>query len=180
MKIAQVERPGSRLPGVTNPDPPHDPWTKQQPPSVDPPQSEQRYGGPPYPGQPYSGQPYSGQPYSGQPYSGQPYGPPPAQLAYGAPNAYAAMVNFPKPTGWFIVNWLFFWPLAIYSLVSAWGNIDRALVAGDYAGAHYQCARVRKFGIIALGVGVALPVLMLLLFAVAFGTATSTSVQIGG
>jgi hypothetical protein len=23
------------------------------------------------------------------------------------------MVNFPKPTGWFIVTWLFLWPLAV-------------------------------------------------------------------
>ena len=60
-----------------------------------------------------------------------------------------------KPTGWFVVNWLFFWPLAIYSLVSAWGNIDRALFAGDVAGAQYQAGRVRKFGIIALCIGVA-------------------------
>jgi hypothetical protein len=32
-----------------------------------------------------------------------------------------------KPTGWFIVNWLFFWPTAIYSLVTHWNNIDRDL-----------------------------------------------------
>ena len=64
-----------------------------------------------------------------------------------------------KPTGWFVVNWLFFWPLAIYSLVSAWGNIDRALFAGDVQGAQYQADRVKKFGIIALCIGIVIIVL---------------------
>jgi hypothetical protein len=178
---------------VTNPDQPHDPWTKKgagdQP--GEPPQGGQTYGAQPYPGQqypqepygqqPYPQQPYSQQPYPQQPYPGQPYGGAPGYPPYGSPQgAYAAMVNFPKPTGWFIVTWLFLWPLAIYSLVSAWSNIDRALLVGDYAGAQYQAGRVRKFGIISLCVSIGIYVLMFTLFFVVFAASTSsTSVQIG-
>jgi hypothetical protein len=55
-----------------------------------------------------------------------------------------------KPTGWFIVNWLFFWPTAIYSLVAHWNNIDPAAYAGDIGRAQFHTAKVRKLGIIAL------------------------------
>jgi hypothetical protein len=55
-----------------------------------------------------------------------------------------------KPTGWFIVNWLLFWPTAIYSLVSHWNKIDPAAYSGDIAGAQFHAAKVKKHGIIAL------------------------------
>ena len=95
---------------------------------------------------PYGQAPYGQAPYGQAPYGQAPYG----QAPYGAP-PYGGIA---KPTGWFVVNWLFFWPLAIYSLTSAWGNIDRALFAGDLAGARYQADRVKKFGIIALCIGI--------------------------
>jgi hypothetical protein len=169
---------------VTTPDQPHDPWTKQPPAGDSPSQPPPSGWGQPYPGQGYPGQQYPSQQYPGQQYPGQGYpppgyGPPPGYPAYGAQQAYAAMVNFPKPTGWFIVTWIFLWPLAIYSLVSAWSNIDRALLVGDYAGAQYQAGRVRKFGIISLCVSIGIYVLMFVLFFVVFATATSTSVRLG-
>ena len=79
-----------------------------------------------------------------------------------------------KPVGWFIVNWLFLWPLAIYSLVSAWQNIDRALWAGDVRGAQHQADRVKKFGIIALCIGLGWIVLVVVLEVVLFASATVT------
>jgi interferon-induced transmembrane protein len=111
-----------------------------------PPNAAQAYGYPQAQGQPPYGQ--QQQSYGQPPYGQPPYGPPPNP--YGGHYLNAVQ----KPTGWFIVNWLFLWPLAIYSLVSAWGNIDRALFAGDVAGAQYQANRVRKFGIIALCIGI--------------------------
>jgi len=124
-----------------------------QPPYAQPGYGQPPYGPPPY-GQPPYGQPgYGPPPYGQSPYGPPPYGQPPYPQQYGFPSPYANAVA--KPTGWFVVNWLFFWPLAIYSLVSAWQNIDRALFAGDVAGAQFQAGRVRKFGIIALCVGIA-------------------------
>jgi hypothetical protein len=124
------------------------------------------YGQPAY-GQPADGQPAYGQPAYGQPAFGQPapqYGqapynpaafPPPgyppagyAQPGYGQPAYLAPPVA--KPTGWFIVNWLFFWPTAIYSLVSHWNKIDPAAYAGDLATAQFHASKVKKQGIIAL------------------------------
>jgi Interferon-induced transmembrane protein len=70
------------------------------------------------------------------------------------------------------VNWLFFWPLAIYSLTSAWGNIDRALFAGDINGARYHADRVKKFGIIALCIGAGW-ILLWIIIAVAVGSSSS-------
>ncbi|MEO8750202.1 MAG: CD225/dispanin family protein, partial [Allobranchiibius sp.] len=132
-------------------------------------QPQQPYGQQPQ--QPYGQQPpaqYPQQPYGQQqPYPQQPYG----QQPYGAPG-YPAAAAFPKPTGWFIVNWLFLWPLAIYSLVSAWQNIDRALFAGDFRGAQYHADRVKRFGIIALCVGIGLTVLYVIFFAVVFSNAS--------
>ncbi|WP_375485104.1 CD225/dispanin family protein [uncultured Jatrophihabitans sp.] len=114
------------------------------------------YGQAPPPGYGYGQAPYGQTPYGQAPYGQAPYGQPPygqapyGQAPYGAP-PYGGVA---KPTGWFVVNWLFFWPLAIYSLTSAWGNIDRALFAGDLAGAQHQADRVKKFGIIALCIGI--------------------------
>jgi hypothetical protein len=128
------------------------------------------YGQPPY-GQPGYG-PYGQPPYGQAPYGQAPYGqpgyggyPPPM---YGRPNPYANAVV--KPLGWFIVNWLFLWPLAIYSLVSAWQNIDPALYAGDVDTARFHADRVRKFGIIALCVGIASAVLWIVLVAAIFAS----------
>ena len=118
---------------------------------------------------PYSKQQPSGQPPYGPP--GQPPYGPPGQPPYGygpyypAPGYGLPTVN--KHTGWFVVNWLFFWPLALYSLLSAYMNIDRALYAGDVAGAEYQANRVRRFGIIALCLGIAWIVLVILMMVVA-------------
>ena len=116
---------------------------------------QQAYGQP-YPGQPYSGQPYPGQPYPGQPYPGQPY--PPQPYGPGYP-PYAVQ----KPTGWFIVNWLFFWPTAIYSLVTHWNNIDRDLYYGNLDGARKHADGVRRHGIIALCISLGLIVLWIIL-----------------
>jgi len=71
-----------------------------------------------------------------------------------------------KPTGWFIVNWLFFWPTAIYSLVSHWNNIDPAAYAGDIATAQFHAGKVKKLGIIALCISAVILVLYVILFAV--------------
>jgi hypothetical protein len=127
------------------PPPGQNPWQQYPPPQ----QYAAPQGGPPPAGPPPYGYQQPGQAPQG--YLQQPaYGPPQGN-PYGA--QYNAVQQFPKPTGWFVVNWLFFWPLAIYSLTSAWGNIDRALFAGDLAGAQFQANRVKKFGIIALCIG---------------------------
>jgi hypothetical protein len=140
--------------------------------------------------------PYNPNPYGSPGYGQQPpppgYGPPPGYAAappppgyaqpyppqqpppgYGAPNPYAQQyaASFQKPTGWFVVNWLFFWPLAIYSLTSAWGNIDRALFAGDLNGAKFHADRVKKFGIISLCIGLGWIVLVIILVAAAGSSA---------
>ncbi len=128
---------------------------------------QQPYGqAPQYAQQPYGQQGYA-QNYQ-QGYGQQAYGQPGyAQPGFGNPGYGGYGAGVAKPTGWFVVNWLFFWPLAIYSLVSAWGNIDRALFAGDVAGAQYQADRVKKFGIIALCIGIAWIALWIILAAVA-------------
>ena len=158
---------------------PYPPQPGQQPYGQQP--QQQSYGQPPqYAQQPY-GQPpqYAQQPYGQQGYGQPPFGqqgygqPPFGQPGYGNPGygGYGAAVS--KPTGWFVVNWLFFWPLAIYSLVSAWGTIDAALYAGDVAGAQYQANRVKKFGIIALCIGAAWIALWFILVIVAATSASS-------
>jgi hypothetical protein len=134
----------------------------QQPSAYPPPgyaggQPNQQYGQQPYGQQPYGQQPYGQQPYGQQPYPGQ-YPPPPAGYPpYGYPPAV------PKPTGWFVVNWLFFWPTAIYSLVAHWSNIDRAAYAGDMASAQRHAQSVRRLGIWALCIGIALSVIWIIL-----------------
>jgi hypothetical protein len=150
---------------VSSPQPPYgqgeNPYG-QQPPYGQPPYGQPPYGQPPYGQQPYGQQPYGQQPYGQPAYGQQPYGAPPyGQQQYGAVD---------KPTGWFVVNWIFLWPLAIYSLVSAWQNIDRALYAGDVAAARHHADRVRKFGIIALCVGLAYYVLVLILIVAAIAS----------
>ena len=135
--------------------------------------SQQQYGQQPYDQQAYGqqaygqqyGQSYGQQPYGqqayGQPYGQQPYGtpqyPPPGYPPYGYPPPVA------KPVGWFVVNWLFFWPTAIYSLVAHWSNIDRAAYAGDLASAQQHAASVRRLGIWALCIGIGIFVLMIVL-----------------
>jgi hypothetical protein len=136
---------------------------------------QQPYGQQPY-GQPYGQQPYGQQPYGQQPYGQQPYGQQPyGQQPYGQQPGYPP--QYPPPgwgtspyampverhVGWFIVTWLFFWPLAVYSLVSAYRGIDRAVALGDVAGARYHAERVKKFGIVALAIGIGLMVLFVLL-----------------
>ncbi|WP_370054778.1 hypothetical protein [Leifsonia sp. EB41] len=61
------------------------------------------------------------------------------------------------------MNWLFFWPLALYSLLSAWNRIDPAVRVGEIAEAQRQVRRVRTFGIIGLCVGCASFVLSVVL-----------------
>lgn len=75
-----------------------------------------------------------------------------------------------KPTGWFIVNWLFFWPTAIYSLVTHWNHIDPAAYAGDLATAQFHARAARKHGIIALCLAGGIFVLYLVAFIVLFST----------
>lgn len=164
---------------------PQDPYPSNQPPQGQQPygqpaQGQQLGAGQSYPPppsfekqQPYGGQqPYGSQQQPGQGGYGQGgYG----QAGYGAPpnpygNQYLNSVQ--KPTGWFIVNWLFLWPLAIYSLTSAWQNIDRALFAGDVRGAQFQADRVKKFGIIALCVGIGWITLWIII-AVAVGSSVN-------
>jgi hypothetical protein len=122
-------------------------------------------------------QQYGQQQYVQQPQYGQQ--PPPG---FGYPQGYGTPAPYPvdKPTGWFVVNWLFFWPTAIYSLVSHWNNIDRDLYQGNIAGARMHAAAVRKHGIIALCLSIAFTVLWVVLILTAFGVAshcvaTSTS-----
>jgi len=116
-----------------------------------------RYGQPQYgqPGQPQYGQQQYGQPQYGQPQYGQPYPPQP----YPGYPPYGVQ----KPTGWFIVNWLFFWPTAIYSLVTHWNNIDRDLYYGNLDGARKHADGVRRHGIIALCISLGLIVLWIIL-----------------
>jgi hypothetical protein len=137
---------------------PDQPQNEQQP------YGQQQYGQQQYGQQPYGQQQYGQQPYGQQQYGqqqyGQPYGQPygyaqPAYGQYGQPVA--------KPTGWFIVNWLFFWPLAIYSLVSHWNNIDRDAYMGNIEGARAHAASVRRLGIIALCIGIAWIALVVIL-----------------
>jgi hypothetical protein len=84
---------------------------------------------------------------------------PPGYLPY-------APIAVRKPTGWFVVNWLFFWPLALYSLLAAWNKIDPAVRIGAFADAQRQVQRVRTFGIIGLSVGCAAFVLSVALLPV--------------
>lgn len=103
------------------------------------------------------------------------YGPPPP--GYGYPHPYPAVA---KPTGWFIVNWLFFWPTAIYSLVSHWNNIDRDLYHGNLAGAQEHARAVRKHGIIALCLNLGFVALWLVLFFTLFATVSHCTSFTGG
>lgn len=138
------------------PPPPHEPY------------GQQPVGQPPPYGQPTYGQPYGQQPYGQQAYGQQPYGYPPQQPygqfgppQYPYPPAYPYPSPVAKPVGWFVVNWLFFWPTAIYSLVAHWSNIDRAAFAGDLAGAQRHAASVRRLGIWALVIGIVLTAAMI-------------------
>jgi hypothetical protein len=144
------------------------PYQQQNPPP--PGYGQQPYGQPGY-GQPGYGQPGYGQPGYGQPGYGQPGGQPYGQPGYGQPYSYGPPVA--KPTGWFIVNWLFFWPTAIYSLVTHWNNIDRDLYAGNIAGAQAHAAAAKKHGIAALCIGLGLAVLMIILEIVVFSVASN-------
>ena len=125
------------------------------------------------PGYPAAGYPQPGYPPAGYP----PPGYPPA--GYGQP-MYAQPMYPPapiaKPTGWFIVNWLFFWPTAIYSLVSHWNKIDPAAYAGDLVTAGFHAGKVRKHGIIALCIFGGIMVFYIIIFAV-FVTALPTVVN---
>ena len=137
----------------------------------------------PFSGQPAYSQPAYSQPMYSQA-ANQPavsYPPTPAyadqhqyQIAppsgYPAPNypQYAYPVNnYPqagyqrppeidKHVGWFVINWLFFWPLAIYSLVSHFTKIDESAVRGDLAGAQEHAREVAKLGKLALLIGLLL------------------------
>lgn len=71
------------------------------------------------------------------------------QPFYGAPTADAAAA-ISKPMGWLIVNWLCFWPTAVYSLGSHWSRIDPAVQAGELKVAQLHARVVRDLGIIAL------------------------------
>jgi hypothetical protein len=104
--------------------------------------------------QPYGQQQYQ-QPYGQQQYGQQPYGYPQQQYGYGPP--------VQKPTGWFIVNWLFFWPTAIWSLVKHWSEIDRSAYAGDVASAQRHAEAVKRLGIWALCIGIAWIVVVIIL-----------------
>jgi hypothetical protein len=150
---------------------------QQYGPQGEPPYSQQQYGQQQY-SQPQYSQPQYGQPqYGQQPYGQQPY-PYPPQYGYPPPYGYPGYPGYPpipKPTGWFIVNWLFFWPSAIYSLVSHWNNIDRALYAGDLAGAQRHADSVKRLGIWALVIGIAWIVVLIAVEIAVFSTATSCS-----
>jgi hypothetical protein len=127
------------------------------------PQQPQQPPGGAYPPPGYGAQgfqpPYPQQ-YAQQQYPPQPYGYP------GYPQPYPVQ----KPTGWFIVNWLFFWPTAIYSLVTHWNNIDRDLYYGNLDGARKHADAVRKHGIVALCISLALLVLWFILILTVFAT----------
>lgn len=103
------------------------------------------YGAAPQPGAmpPYAG----GYPPPGYPPAGYPPSP------YAPRPYWAAAFAVNKHVGWFVVNWLFFWPLAIYSLVAHFLKIDQSLMMGDQVGAEAHAASVKKLGIIALIIG---------------------------
>jgi hypothetical protein len=157
------DQPGQPPPNLQKPDPQagqqpygQQPIGQQQygPQHAQQPYGQQQYGQPQYGQQQYGQQQYGQQQYAQQPY-GQQYGQPPYGQPYGQ--------SIAKPTGWFIVNWLFFWPLAIYSLVSHWSNIDRDAYMGNMAGAKAHADSVRKLGIIALCIGIAWIALVVIL-----------------
>lgn len=114
-----------------------------------------------------------------QPYGQQPYPPPPGW--YAPPYGYAPQFGPPieKPVGWFIVNWLFFWPTAIYSLVAHWQHIDTDAYRGDRAGAQRHADSVRRCGIWALVIGCAWTLFVILTFAV-FVSSPATCTSFGG
>jgi hypothetical protein len=139
----------------------------------------QAAGGPQQPGAQPSGyqqpgypQPGAQQPGYGQ-YQAPQYGPPqcgpppqygqPQYPPYGPPPYGYHLPPISKPTGWFIVNWLFFWPTAIYSTVSHWSNIDRCAYAGDQAGAQRHAKAVKRLGIWALCIGIGIWVLIVII-----------------
>lgn len=159
------------------------PDTPQEPYASGAAQGQPSYGQYPPPGSPPPGYPSSGYPSSGYPPPGYP--PPGSPPPGSPPSGYG---QYPPPPygrpqidrhiGWFVVSWVFLWPLALYSLLSAFLNIDRALAVGNIAGAQYQAARVRKHGIIALCVGLAWLVLVFALFVAVGTTARSGSTQV--
>jgi hypothetical protein len=132
------------------------------------PYGQQQYGQPQQPQyqqpqyqQPYGQQQYQ-QPYGQQQYQ-QPYGQQQYQQPYGYPQPYGYAPPVQKPIGWFIVNWLFFWPSAIWSLVKHWNEIDRAAYTGDVPAAQRHAEAVKRLGIWALCIGIAWIVLAIVL-----------------
>lgn len=166
--------------------------TDAEPPSQQPtpppslnknPQPQSAYPPPGYqPGAQQSPYDQSGQQPYGQypppPYGqyGQPYGqyppPPYGQYPYGAP-PYGQPPYVNRHLGWLIVTWLFFWPLGIYSLVSAYLKVDPALYAGNVPEAQRQAGRVKTFGIVALCIGIAWLVIVIVISASAANVASS-------
>lgn len=120
-------------------------------------------------GQQPQGPPSQGYGYPPPPPSGYP---PPPGYGWPPPGGYSYPPMVDKPLGWFIVNWLFFWPTAIYSLVKHWNNIDRDLYYGNVPSAQAHASAVRRLGIIAIIINVALVVFWIVIAVTLFATAS--------
>ena len=77
-----------------------------------------------------------------QPWSGQSFDPSTPNPHFNTPQYYAHQAQYqqgqpyPPPinkhVGWHVVNWLFFWPTAIYALVAHMLKIDESLRYGNF------------------------------------------------
>ncbi len=103
-----------------------------------------------------------------QPWSGQSFDPSTPNPHFNTPQYYAQQAHYQqgqygqpysppinKHVGWHVVNWLFFWPTAIYALVAHMLKIDESQRCGDFAGALEHARKVRTHGIVALCIGLA-------------------------
>ena len=115
-------------------------------------------------GQPNQGPPAGAQPVSlskDQPASGAPAYYPGGYAPGGYASGYYPMYAppYPRPyidknVGWFVANWIFLWPSALYSLLAHFVKIDEAVNYGDLAGAYAHAAAVKtiaKISVIVVG-----------------------------
>ena len=146
--------------------PPQDPGT---PGAEPPPYASHPYGTPPY-GSPSYESPPSGSPPSGS----QPYGYPPYAAPYPPYGSQYAPPGQPPSghLGWAIVAVIFFWPLAIAAFIN-YGRVESRWYRGDAVGAQQASDAVKRFGVIALGVGLLIMLLYIIFAASIFSGVSS-------
>jgi len=114
------------------------------------------------------GQPSDPYQQPGYPPYGAPY--PPYGSQYGPPGPPP-----PGNLGWAVTAVIFFWPLAIAAFIN-YARVESRWYRGDAVGAQHASDAVKRYGVIALGVGLAIIVLYAILFAAVFSVGTTCSV----